>query len=107
MAFQSNSDIGMEWTSLPVVSSLVASNLPCRRRSHSSSGSYRRMAKGRSWYTLIRGGTAFRSFSRSSMRSFSEDIRILLKGTTGEGKSGHAARRMVLQKFVLVGLEQE
>src|SRR4051812_45323693 len=105
MAFQRNSDMGTAWTSLPVASSRVASSLTSRRRSHSSSGSYRRMANGKSWYTLIRGGTDLRSFSRSSMRSFNEDIRILLKCGHGEREPSHAACRMELQKVVLVGLE--
>src|SRR5271157_3354793 len=46
------------------------------------------------------------SFSRSSMRSFSEDMRILLQGLGGEAQAGDAARRMVLQESSLVGLEQ-
>ena len=41
------------------------------------------------------------------MRSLSEDMRILLQGVGGESQPGHAARRMVLQQAVLVGLEQE
>src|SRR5260370_651910 len=106
MAFQRNSDMGMVWTSLPVASSRVASSLNSRRRSHSAWGSVRKMEKGRAGYTRTRGGTVFRSFSRSSMRSFSEDIRILHKGGDGESEPSHTARRMVLQKVVLVGLEQ-
>src|SRR5579883_1469289 len=107
MARQRNSDIGITWTSFPVVSSRVASRRTSRRRSHSSSGSYRRMANGRSWYTLIRCGMAFRSFSRRSTRSLSEDMRVLLKGLGGERQPGHAARRVVLQQAVLVGVVQE
>src|SRR3712207_7773099 len=43
-------------SSLPLSPSRVVRCLASRRRSHSSSGSYRKMANGRSWYALMRMG---------------------------------------------------
>ena len=40
------------------------------------------------------------------MLSFSEDIRILLKGFGGEGQPGDAASNVVLQQFTLMGFKQ-
>src|SRR5260370_6835960 len=65
------------------------------------------IAKGRSWYTLILGGTAFRSLSRGAMLSLSEDNRILLKCFSGEGQSGNAASHVVFQQTSLVGFKQK
>src|SRR5437868_14565196 len=107
MAFHKKSDIETVWTSLPTFSSLVPSQLISRRSSHSSSGLYRRMANGKSWYTLMRGGTAFKSVSRSSMRFLSEDIRIFLQSRRRKRQPRHGACRMVFEQVVLVCLEQE
>ncbi len=41
------------------------------------------------------------------MRSFSEDMRILLQGRSGEAEPGDAPRCMVFQESLLMGLEQE
>ena len=41
------------------------------------------------------------------MLSLSEDIRILLKGLSGEGQPGDAASNVVLQQVTLVGFKQE
>src|SRR5438045_8987908 len=41
------------------------------------------------------------------MRSWSEDMRILLKGRDGEAQAGHAPRCMVFQQALLMSLEQE
>src|SRR5689334_18121907 len=65
------------------------------------------MAKGRSWYTLILGGSAFRSLSRRAMLSFSEDIRILLKGFSREGQSCDAPGDVILQQVLLVGFKEK
>src|SRR5262245_23089095 len=64
------------------------------------------MANGRSWYTLTRGGTAFKSLSRGAMLFLTEDIRILLKSVDGKRQPGHAPSDVVLQQVVLVRLEQ-
>src|SRR6516225_8051028 len=65
------------------------------------------MANGRSSWTLIRGGTAFRSASRRSMRSLSEGMSVLLQGRGGEGDPDHGARRLELQQAALVRLDQK
>jgi hypothetical protein len=65
------------------------------------------MANGKSWYTLMRGGSAFKSLSRGAMLSLSKDIRILLKGIGGEGQPGHASGDVVLKQFTLVRFKQK
>ena len=62
---------------------------------------------GRSWYTLILGGTAFRSLSRGAILSLSEDIRILLKSVGGKRQPGHASGGVVLKQVTLVRFKQE
>ena len=93
-------------TVLPVCCSRVANRRMCFLVSNSEVGSYRKIANGRSWYALIFGGVASRSFSRASIRSVSNNIGHILKAMRRKINSHDLSCGLKIQEAIPVGFQE-